>query len=589
MKFHWRRQGGSMFIKASPFLLVCLVGILLYGHTLHAPFYLDDAGAIYDSGTVKDLGRAISGILSKRGLSTLTFAINYHLDEINVVGYHLVNIAIHLLASCLVLLLLRRIFPSQPRLQLFGALLFVAHPIQTQAVTYLVQRMTSLSALLFLLALFLFARARAALDNGAEFRDRRHLFFYAAALLSGGLAVLAKENAVVLPVALFLFAHFFLPVRKGGWRGSALYIAPFFIVPAIAICAYLLVPFFTAPKFDTMGHSRFLRSMEGNSPLHYLATQCSVLWIYIRMLFLPYGQALDHAYPVSRELLTVKSFTGFFGLSGLFALVWHLRCRQPVIAFAILWFFLTLAVESSVIPLDPLFEHRLYLPMFGMAVFVPALFNLVPRPQWQLGMGIVVILVLATLTWRRNDLWNDPLAFYADNLQVSPENERVYFNLGQECLKVGIVDEGERLVRESIALNPSRYLGYISLKEVYVAQDRLDEAIAMLHYGLDHVSQSDKGLLYNELAFIHGKRGDFSVAIEMLQRSIDVDPKIAASYYNLAQMLMFAGEKELIELNLRKTLEIEPDHADAKAMLENMMLRNIAPPELLPPAGKVGH
>ena len=586
MKFHW---SGLAFNKARPFLLVCLVGILLYGHTLHAPFYLDDSGAIYDSGIVKDLGRAVSGIFTMRGLSTLTFAINYQLDELNVVGYHLVNIAIHLGTSCLVLLLLRRIFPLQPRLQLFGALLFVAHPIQTQAVTYLVQRMTSLSALLFLLALFLFARAREALDSGAEFRDRRHLFFYVAALLSGGLAVLAKENAVVLPVALFLFGYFFLPARKGGWRARALYISPFLIVPAIAIGVYLLVPIFTAPKFDTMGHSRFLRSMEGNSPLHYLATQCSVLWIYIRMLFLPYGQALDHAYPVSRELLTVKSVTGFFGLSGLFALVWHLRCRQPIIAFAILWFFLTLAVESSIIPLDPLFEHRLYLPMFGMAALVPALFNLMPRPQWQLGVGIVVILVLAVLTWRRNDLWNDPLAFYADNLRISPENERVYFNLGQECLKVGIVDEGERLVRESIALNPSRYFGYISLKELYVAQDRLDEAIAMLHYGLDHVSPGDKGRLYNELAFIHGKRGDFSAAIEMLQRSIDADPKIAASYYNLAQMLMFAGEKELIELNLRKTLEIEPDHADARGMLENMMFRANAPPEVVPPAGEVGH
>lgn len=588
MKFHWRRQGSSMFNEARPFLLVFLVGILLYGHTLYAPFYLDDSGAIYDSGIVKDLGRAISGILNMRGLSTLTFAINYHLDELNVVGYHLVNIAIHLGASFLVLLLLRRIFPLQPLLQLFGALLFVAHPIQTQAVTYLVQRMTSLSALLFLLALFLFVCAREALDNGADFRDRRHLFFYAGALISGGLAVLAKENAVVLPAALLLFAHFFLPARKSGWRASALYIAPFLIVPAIAICAYLLVPLFAAPKFDTMGHSRFLLSMEGNSPLHYLATQCSVLWIYIRMLFLPYGQALDHAYPVSRELLTVKSVTGFLGLSGLFALVWHLRCRQPVIAFAILWFFLTLAIESSIIPLDPLFEHRIYLPMFGMAALVPALFNLVPRPRWRLSVGIVVILVLAFLTWRRNDLWNDPLAFYADNLRISPENERVYFNLGQECLKVGIVDEGERLVRESIALNPSRYFGYISLKEVYVSQDRLDEAIGMLHYGLDHVSQSDKGRLYNELAFIHGKKGDFPAAIEMLQRSIDVDPKIAASYFNLAQMLMFAGEKELMELNLRKTLEIEPDHVDAKAMLENMMLRNNSPPELVPPTGKVG-
>lgn len=571
MKFRWLPKDDTSVKGYLPFLFLGLAVTLLYGHTLQVPFYLDDSGAIYDSKVVKDLALAFSRVLTMRGLSTLTFALNYRVGELNVVGYHLANISIHFAASCLVLLLLRRVFPQRPWQQYFGALLFVAHPLQTQAVTYLVQRMTSLSALLFLLAIYLFVRARESIAAGVGYREQRHLFFYFGALVAGALAILGKENAVILPVALWLYSRFFLSDQAEGWRSQLVYLLPFFAIPLLAVVAYLLVPLLSGPGLDTMGYSRHLRSMEGNTPLHYLATQCSVLWIYIRMLFLPFGQALDHAYPISPSLITAKSVGGFLGLAGLVALAWHLHRRQPAITFAIGWFFLTLAVESSFIPLDPLFEHRLYLPMFALSVLVPTLVELLPRSVWQYLSGVVVILSLMILTWQRNDLWRNPIAFNTDNLKVSPDNERVYFNLGQEYLKVGLVAEGEGLVRESIALNPSRHFGYMSLYELYVAQDRLDEAIGMLEYGLDHVQGKDQGPLYNNLSYIYAKKGEFASAIEVLQLAIAADPGVPATYYNLAQMLMFAGEPQRIEENLRKTLALDPNHGDARAMLESLM------------------
>lgn len=556
--------------RVVPFVLIVLVSCLLYGHTLEAPFYLDDAGSIYDNKTVKDLGKAFGGIFGQRGLATLTFALNYHFGGTNVVGYHLVNIAIHLACACLVYLLLRRVFPGRSLPPLFGALLFVAHPLQTQAVTYLVQRMTSLSALLFLLAMYLYVLAREKLAAGISFRTPSHLSCYVGAMLAGGAAVLVKENAVVLPLALLLFTWLCAPAEARAWRPLLRYLAPFLIFPALAIGGYLLVPFLSAPKFDTMGFSRHLRSMEGNSPLHYLATQCSVLWIYLRMLFLPYGQALDHAYPVSRELVTLKSVAGGGGLVGLMGLAWWLRRRQPAVAFAVAWFFLTLAVESSIIPLDPLFEHRLYLPMFGLAVLSATLLERLPGVRWQFGAVVLVIVPLAVLTWQRNALWTDPIAFYEQNLQVSPDNERVYFNLSQEYLKAGDFERGEFLIRESIAMNPARHFGYVSLKEVYLAQERLDEAIGMLQYGIDHVDPKYRGQLLNDLAFVYGRKGDFDRAIATLHEAIAASPEVPAPYYNMAQMLMFAGREELIEAYLLKTLELDPNHADARQMLESM-------------------
>ena len=557
--------------RFAPFALLCLVGVLLYAHTLQAPFYLDDDYAIGQNPRVKDLSLAFKGVLDRRGLAVLTLAVNYRLGELEVVGYHLVNIAIHLGASCLVLLLLRRIFPARPGLQLFGALLFVAHPLQTQGVTYIVQRMTSLSTLLFLLGLYGFSRARDVLAEDGRFCARSHLSWYVTALLVGGLAILSKENAVVLPLALLLFARMFPSSPERGWRPLLMYVVPFAVLPGLAVGCYLLWPLLTGQPLNTEGHSGLLRSMQGNSPLHYLATQCSVLWIYLRMLVLPYGQALDHGYPVASAILTIKSVAGFCGLAGLGLLGWRVRRRMPTLAFAVGWFFLTLVIESSVIPLDTMFEHRLYLPMFGFSVAATALLGLLPRSSWQLAIGLVVLAVLSFLTWQRNALWTDPVAFYEDNLRVAPDNERVYYNLGQEYIKVGREGDGEQMVRESIAMNPTRHFGYASLKELYLVQGRLDEAIGMLHYGVEHVEK--KGPLYNELAFVYGKKGDFSKAIEMLQRSIAIDPGVPETYFNLAQMLMFAGEPALVEQYLRKTLAIDPNHADAQAMLDQVLAR----------------
>lgn len=559
----------TMFLKRYlPFLLIGLVVVALYAHTVHAPFYLDDHYAIGENKAVKDLWLALKGILSSRGLGIFTFALNYRFGEFNVAGYHVVNISLHVAAGCVALLLLRRIFPQRPWLQLFGALIFVAHPLQTQGVTYVAQRMASLSALLFLLAIYLFLRAREFLAAGGAIRDREHLLWYGAALLMGGLAILAKENAVVLPVALILFTRCFTPAAAPRRRELLGYVAPFAIFPALAVVVYYVWPMVNGTTLNTLQDSALLRSMEGNSPLHYLVTQFSVLWIYLRMFFLPYGQALDHGYPVARELLTLRSIAGFSGLIGLGVLGWRLRKSQPALTFGIGWFFLTLIIESSVIPLDPLFEHRLYLPMFGMSVCATALLALIPQPTWQLAAGGAIVLVLALLTWRRNALWNDPVAFYEDNFRVASHNERVCYNLGQKYMEIGRFDEAERLIRESIFMNPKPHFGYLALKQLYIVQGRLGEAVDMLRYGLEHADT--KGPLYNELASIYGKQGDFAMAIALLQEAIAADPKVIAPYINLAQMALFVGDRELALKNLLKALEINPSDADAGALLNTV-------------------
>lgn len=556
--------------RSTPFLLLGVVALLLYGHTLQVPLYLDDVFNIAQNPVVLDLGLALKGVFARRGVTILTFALNYSLGGQNILGYHLVNISIHLATATVVLLLLRRVFPQRLWLALVGALVFLSHPLQTQGVTYLVQRMTSLSAFFFLLALYLFVRGRELLASGGIFNERRHLIWYVGALIAGGLSILSKEHAVVLPLALLLYVRIFLPDTESErpWRPLLTYTAPFFALPLLAVVVYLLLPIATGSGMKTLGSSGLLNNIQGNSPLHYLVTQFKVLWIYIRMLFLPYGQALDHAYPVSQQLLTLKSVAGLFGLLGLIGLAWRLLPRQPAIACGIFWFFLTLAIESSLIPLDPLFEHRLYLPMFGFAMLLPALLALLPRLEVQVGAAVAILLVLGVMTWQRNALWNDPIAFYADNLRVAPHNERVMFNLGEAYRGIGQFEEAERLLAMSIERNPRVDLSYMALKEIYTVKNRTEDMIDMLHYAVEHLPDNAK--LYNDLAFAYAKKGEIDTAISFLKQAIAIDPDAATSYYNLAQMHAFSGNMEEVEINLRKTLSIDKNHADARAMLEDL-------------------
>jgi protein O-mannosyl-transferase len=586
---------------------VFVVGAILYGHTLSVPWYMDD-GSFTQNVDNLDLWRALSALFTQRGLTRLTFALNYWAGGLNPVGFHLVNIAIHLASSSLVLLLLLRVFPRRRWYPLLGTLLFVAHPLQTQAVTYTVQRLTSLAGLLFLLALYLFVRARELLAAGAAFRTVRHLGCYLGALLAGALAILAKENAVLLPFALLLFARFFPAGTDTRWRPLLAYVVPFCLAPIWSGVSFVIPLLSGSTTLDKIANSSGLANMEGNSPLRYLFTEFSVLWIYIRMLFLPYGQALDHGYPVSVELLTLKSGVGLLGLAALLFLAIRLRHRQPAISAGILWFFLTLAVESSLIPLDPLFEHRLYLPIFGFAMLVPALVDFVPRPAVRYGMLVLFLLVMALLTWRRNALWKDPVAFYEDNLQLAPHNERLCNNLAvlymenanslekaksllESCLQsspnnvdtqlnlantllmMGKKAEAEEEFRRILQFNPHFSDAYVGMGTLFMSQGRLDEAFTYLQRALQENPNSAKaqGKLL-EAYMNHGNalddQGNTAEALAEYSKALAISANNELLHYNLAMALEKAGDRQKANEHYREALRLKPTFSEARLRLE---------------------
>jgi len=538
-------------------LALLLFGALLYANSFHSPWYFDDFRGIVDNSSLHNLKATFLGLFHPRGVANLSFALNYQWGGDAVFGYHLVNVAVHLLTGMLVFLLLKRVFRTDLWLPLAGALIFLSHPLQTQAVTYIIQRMTSLCGLFFFLTLYLFVRSREELDAGQKFTSWRHLRFYLAALVGGAAAVLTKQNAAVLPLALLLFYRYFSlegPSRR--WKSLLYAIAPFFVIPAYLAIQQIVLPMVSGETLKAIGSTTSLTSMAHISPVNYLVTEFSVLWLYIRLLFLPYGQMLDYGYPVVEQIWTWRNGIAFVGLAGLLSLAFRLKKKSPLISFGIFWFFLTLAVESTFIPLDPIFEHRLYIPMFGFILVLIGLLQLLPRPKLVNPLLMITILGLSLLTWNRNALWNDELAFAEDNMRKAPENERAIHLVANLYVGQQRYREAEELFLKAIAINDSYEKTSIDLARMYILEKRYPEALQTLQKIMFSVPVSEA--FYHNLGIVYDLMGSTAQAKRNLQRAILIKPDFYDAYTSLG--LIFAKEErwQEAEKNYRKSIEISP-------------------------------
>ena len=516
-----------------PAALIVLGAVLLYAHTIQAPFYLDDVPALVDNPRLRDLGAAFRDIFGQRGLTCLTFALNYSLTGWELPPLHAVNIALHAGCGLLVWQLLRRLLGGCRWLPLLGALLFIAHPLQTQAVTYLVQRATTLGTFLFLLAFLLYLRARDQLTAGLALSSPAFLRPYLGALLAGAGAVLAKENTVTLPLVLLAYDRLFPRPEAANRKANNLTSLPFFAVPLAVAAAVLLVPLL---RGGVQIRGQDLHAFRWDDALHYLFTQFTVIWVYLRMLVLPGDQALIHNYPLADTLLSGSSLLGLGGLLALAWLGWHLRRRRPLAALGIAWFFLGLAVESSIIPLDPMFEHRLYLPMFGfLLAFLDGMAALAGEKTTTMLCTVAVLLCLP-LTWQRNALWSEPIAFFQDNLRVLQEHGRIptaeapggsdlRYDLGLALAKAGRLDEAMEKFRQVLAANPGHQDARVSLGIALALGHRYDEAI--VEY--EAVLRANPG---HFLAHYHRgnsllQKGRTAEAIAEYSRAVELNPESA--------------------------------------------------------------
>lgn len=498
---------------AGPVALIIATVFALYGRTLDVPFYLDDERALLNNYFLRDLPEVFRHVVSQRGLTNLTFALNYRMSGWSLAPLHLTNMLLHAGCGILVWRLLCRLFQGR-LLPILGALLFIAHPLQTQSVNYLVQRATLLAAFFFLLAIVNFLRARELLLAGAAWSTPAHFRPYLVALFFGACALLSKENAATLPLVLFAGSLLLAPPAGRSVWPTLRYCLPFCVMPLL-LGAQLIVPLLGAKNAIVYAP---LASLAHNSPLHYFVTQFTVMWLYMRLLFFPYGQAIEYDYPVAEQLLQMDNFLALAGLLMLVGGAWGLRKGKPLITFGIFWFFLTISVESSFIPLDPVFEHRLYLPIIGYVAIVLSLVAIVSDKRIQLMIGGIMLAIFAFLTWERNQLWRDPIALYENNLKIVNNAERVVVNLGSMYIDRRQYEKAIAMLEENIKKyeNPSMYN---NLAYAYCSTNQCDVAISLLGKAIKTTRQPAE--IYQNLSNIYRDIGNYQAAIEVLFSGID--------------------------------------------------------------------
>ena len=374
-------------------LSIIILGTIIYSNTFDASWHFDDNTAIVENYDIRDLKGTINirNILSgtSRWIGFLTFAPNYHFGKLDVLGYHIVNISIHLISAILVYFLMllslktpclkdNKISNYAASLSLVSGLIFVAHPIQTQAVTYITQRFTSLATLFYLLSLVFFIKARLQKERGKSFFSPSHLGCYLVSLIAAFLAMRTKEITITLPAIILLYEICFFSPSPRTLSKKLLYLTPllltFFIIPLLRYRVTLFgvsggVFMGIAEVGDVIGDAT--QETTAISRTDYLLTQFNVIVTYIRLLLFPVNQNLDYDYPISRTLFEFPTFFSFLLLISIVIFgVWMFK-RSRLISFGIFWFFITLSVESSIIPIrDVIFEHRVYLPSVGFVIFL---------------------------------------------------------------------------------------------------------------------------------------------------------------------------------------------------------------------------
>ena len=456
------------------FALVCAVTLLAYARSFSSSFQLDDNSQIIANPVMAR--PSVQGILEFGGARVVPFVtlvLNYRLGGEEPFGYHVVNFAIHLLATLAVFRLALALCRT-PRLRdtwlaaqslafaTAAAFVFACHPIQIQAVTYVVQRMSAMAAMFYVGSVVLYVRARnAQLGLGP---GRVAWAYVGSALLALG-AFFSKENAASLPLAILLTELAFYPSADGG---RLLRLAPFAALVLVIPLTWWMFGIRPGYRFDPDApvgqHIKDLldllifRASPGShvTSLEYALTQAVVIPRYLRMVVLPWGFNVDHDVPTARALAG-PVFGGLAVLAGLLGCaLWAWR-RSIIIAFAILWLFVGLSVESSVLPIrDAMVEHRIYLAMPGVALIAGWVFawTFQRRRATALIFGAACVLLLASLTFARNEVWRTPLALWTDALAKSPNKARVQVNIGTALHDQHRLDEAIAHYCQALALDP---------------------------------------------------------------------------------------------------------------------------------------
>lgn len=477
----------------------------------------------------------------KRPVSYLSFALNYYLWGEDAFSFHVVNLLIHGLNALLVFrifsTLLARADPQKTAtevriLSALAAALWSVNPVQTQAVVYIVQRMTLLSSFFALLSFYFFIQWRA---------GTRGKWYSVLSLAAWLLAVGSKENAFLLPFSFLAYEWLFTDRRllqAKNLAGGAIVFACF--------------AGFTVARYDLVKRIETDYSRREFTMKERLLTQPRIVTFHISQLLLPLPSRLALRHEINKSTSWSDPPTTILSILLLGAAIWGallLRRRRPLISFGILWFFSNLLVESSFLPLEMIYEHRIYLPSVGlflalaqMAIVIVDSWPQLSSRHLHYGLSLLIF-CSAALSGVRNQAWKDEISLWLDNAQKYPASFRAWNNLGTAYVKSGEVSLAEDAFRKALELAPEYPPARVNLAILWKDVGRLDEAYSLIESFRETKIGTFSAEVYYNMGAIFASKGVLDSAIFHYGQAVNRLPDYAEAHFNLALVYRQAGKR----------------------------------------------
>lgn len=611
-----------------PLFFLALGVALIYSNSLDGSFQFDDL-QIRDRPNLRVTEVSIESLkgtaywspLHKkiyRPLPGLTFGVNYYLGGDDPFGYHIVNITIHILCAISVYVFLftllsvpgiRPAFASQYRYEIIviATFLFAFHPIQTNVATYIIQRMTSMAALFFVISVTGYISFRLqTLPNKQKSVIRKYLGIFIF-IISGVFSFLSKENSAILPVIILLtdyllFYDLFHERQREKLRR----------IYSISILCLLVLVCYMAPKY-LVSFSEAYRDRDF-SLFERLLSEPRIIFFYIYLLLIPSVGILNlnHDIPISGSIIdppeTLFAITGIVFLVGA---AYFLRKKCNLFAFVIVWFLGNLVIESTVIPLELMYEHRTYLP--GVMVFLLIAFGIVFVSKKVLRRNKAMLLTSALLilygngTYLRNVIFKTPVSLWLDVVEKSPNLARAHANLGRNYMDRGQYREAKEEFEKALKIKTDMVEPLINLGKLYLDHfGMVDEAIVYFKRALRAEPKGAYGSMALGVAYMRTKEYEkaehflnvavkrwkfYPVAINNLgiakihlekkleamkifQYGIRTDPTHADFYFNLAKLYFNEKRFSDAERTLENYLLINKNARREKALLKVIKQRH---------------
>lgn len=590
-------------------IVLTAVALLSYADSVNAPFVFDDRSIILENPHIRITGftpEELSGVLESRAtgrpLADLSFAANFYLNGYNVFGYHAVNLLIHLFMGLLVWWIARSTLNicgyGRTPIPLLAAALWLVHPVHTQSVTYIVQRMNAMAAMFFMLALICYVLARKKTAEG-QGGIRRRLFF-SLCLLCGVFGLATKQTVATLPAVLLVYEWLFFQGVRRGWLKKGLLQAML-----VALIIIMLGVFYLGPA--PLDNFQRMYAKHAFTIGQRLLTEAGVVIYYVSLLLFPHPSRLnlDYDFPLSRSwndsLPTVLAVTALLFLAVL--AVYSAR-KNRLLSFAVLWFLITLAVESSIIGLEPVFEHRTYLPsVFPLIAIVALTVSHIRSKTLSIASLCLIITICCFWTYERNRVWSDGVRLWTDVVAKAPGKSRPYDNLGATLMLKGENDQAVRVLTQGLELAPLDPALNTTMATAVYLTGNTEKALAHCRTALDIdpgriEARNTLGFILREkgdlnraercfslvltaapdnfealinMGLIRQQQADFNNALSWFQRAVDVNPASSKGLYYLGSSLAAGNRPDDAARYLKAALVLDPNDYRAHCMLAAVM------------------